>query len=98
MDSYNFPQVTQLAIPFFVAAPYSTVDLATADGSGIPIEERDGREVTHIGDRQLAPAGVRVRNPGFDVTPAKLIRAIITDRGIVSAPWPGALAKLLAPR
>jgi methylthioribose-1-phosphate isomerase len=85
-------------IPFFVAAPYSTVDLQTADGSGIPIEERDGREVTHIGDRQLAPAGVRVRNPGFDVTPARLISAIITDRGVVRAPWPGALAKLLAAR
>ncbi len=56
------------------------------------------REVTHIGDRQLAPAGVRVRNPGFDVTPARLISAIITDRGVVRAPWPGALAKLLAAR
>jgi methylthioribose-1-phosphate isomerase len=85
-------------IPFFVAAPYSTVDLKTADGSGIPIEERDGREVTHIGERRLAPTGVRVRNPGFDVTPARLIRAIITDRGVVTAPWPGALAKLLSSR
>jgi methylthioribose-1-phosphate isomerase len=70
-------------IPFYVAAPLSTVDLAIADGSRIPIEERAAREVTHSGERQLAPAGVAVRNPAFDVTPARYITAIITERGVV---------------
>jgi methylthioribose-1-phosphate isomerase len=70
-------------IPFYVAAPVSTIDLSLPDGSGIPIEERDRREVTHSGDRQLAPEGVAVRNPAFDVTPARLITAIITERGVV---------------
>jgi len=67
-------------IPFYVAAPLSTVDLATADGSGIPIEERSAREVTHVGNVQVAPASARVRNPAFDVTPAKLVTGIITER------------------
>jgi methylthioribose-1-phosphate isomerase len=70
-------------IPFYVAAPISTIDLAIDDGSQIPIEERDAREVTHHGDRQVAPTGVAVRNPAFDVTPARLISAIITERGVV---------------
>jgi methylthioribose-1-phosphate isomerase len=70
-------------IPFFVAAPLSTIDLKTATGRQIPIEERDAREVTHVGDKQLAPAGVAVRNPAFDVTPARLVRAIYTERGAI---------------
>lgn len=74
------------AIPFYVAAPTSTIDRATATGSDIAIEERDEREVTHIGDRRVAPLGVRVRNPAFDVTPARLVTAIITERGIIRAP------------
>jgi methylthioribose-1-phosphate isomerase len=69
-------------IPFYVAAPISTIDLSLPDGSAIPIEERDRREVTHSGDRQLAPEGIAVRNPAFDVTPARLISAIITERGV----------------
>ncbi|PLX85027.1 MAG: S-methyl-5-thioribose-1-phosphate isomerase [Desulfuromonas sp.] len=69
-------------IPFYVAAPTSTVDLSLTDGSQIPIEQRDPREVTHTGDIQLAPQGIEVRNPAFDVTPARLITAIITEQGV----------------
>ncbi|MHB1312909.1 MAG: S-methyl-5-thioribose-1-phosphate isomerase [Gemmatimonadaceae bacterium] len=75
------------AIPFCVAAPTSTIDAATPDGSSIPIEQRDGDEVRRMGDRQLAPAGVAVHNPAFDVTPADLITAIVTDRGIHRPPY-----------
>jgi methylthioribose-1-phosphate isomerase len=70
-------------IPFFVAAPCSTFDLATADGRQIPIEQRPADEVTHGLGRQTAPSGVCVYNPAFDVTPARYIRAIITERGVV---------------
>jgi methylthioribose-1-phosphate isomerase len=79
-------------IPFYVAAPWSTIDLATPDGEAIPIEERDAREVTHIGANQLAPAGAHVRNPSFDVTPSKYITAIITERGIFKAPFTDTLS------
>jgi len=71
-------------IPFYVAAPLSTVDLTMSDGSQIPIEQRDRREVTHCGGMQLAPDGVAVYNPAFDVTPARLVSAIITEQGIAS--------------
>ncbi len=81
-------------IPFYVAAPLSTIDLRLIDGSQIPIEERDAREVTHIGDTALAPAGIAVRNPAFDVTPARLITAIITENGVVSGDYGNALRKL----
>jgi len=74
-------------IPFYVAAPWSTIDLGTPDGSGIPIEERNAREVTHVGTTQVAPAGAQVRNPSFDVTPARFITAIITERGVYRAPF-----------
>jgi methylthioribose-1-phosphate isomerase len=70
-------------IPFYVAAPSSTFDLDLATGADIPIEQRDPREVTHGFDRQTAPAGVEVYNPAFDVTPARLITGIITERGII---------------
>jgi methylthioribose-1-phosphate isomerase len=69
-------------IPFYVAAPSSSIDLSTSDGDAIPIEERDRREVTHVGSNQLAPDGAHVRNPSFDVTPHKYITAIITERGV----------------
>ena len=69
-------------IPFYVAAPTSTIDLQAIDGSQIPIEERDSREVTHIGEQQLAPNGIAVFNPAFDVTPARLVSAIITQHGV----------------
>jgi len=79
-------------IPFYVAAPWSTIDLATRDGDAIPIEERTPREVTHVGNTQLAPEGARVRNPSFDVTPHKYITAIITERGVYRAPFSESLA------
>lgn len=81
-------------IPFYVAAPMSTIDLGTADGSGIPIEERNDREVTHVGSAKLTPAGARIRNPAFDVTPAKYITAIITERGIARPPFSESLKNL----
>lgn len=74
-------------IPFYVAAPISTVDLALASGREIPIEERSPDEVTNVGGVRLAPADIGVANPAFDVTPAHLITSIITDRGIVSPPY-----------
>jgi methylthioribose-1-phosphate isomerase len=82
------------AIPFYVAAPFSTIDMEMADGSGIPIEQRNSREVTHIGGRQMVPDGVQVENPAFDVTPAKYVAAIITERGIARAPYEESLQKL----
>src|SRR6059036_413649 len=81
-------------IPFYVAAPISTIDLSLASGEQIPIEERDAREVTHVRDQQLAPDGVKVRNFAFDVTPNELIAAIITDRGVARAPYTESLRSL----
>ena len=81
-------------IPFYVAAPMSTIDLATADGSGIPIEERPEREVTHVGTSRLTPVGAKIRNPAFDVTPHRFISAIITERGIARAPFDASLRAL----
>jgi methylthioribose-1-phosphate isomerase len=75
------------SIPFYVAAPLSTIDLQTPDGQQIPIEERSAREVTHLGGSQLTPVGARIRNPAFDVTPHHLIAGIITERGIFRAPY-----------
>src|SRR4029078_8898960 len=74
-------------IPFFVAAPLSTIDLSTPDGDRIPIEERDQREVSHLGSSQLTPVGANIRNPAFDVTPFRYITGIITERGILRAPY-----------
>jgi len=74
-------------VPFYVAAPISTVDIATPDGAAIPIEERSAREVTEIAGKQIAPEGISVRHPAFDVTPARLITAIITDRGVLRPPY-----------
>ncbi len=81
-------------IPFYVAAPISTLDLSLADGSQIPIEERAPEEVTHVGGRQMAPAGIRVANPAFDVTPASFVDAIITERGIARVPYEVSLPDL----
>jgi methylthioribose-1-phosphate isomerase len=81
-------------IPFYVAAPISTVDLATPDGSKIPIEQRNAREVTHIAGKQMVPDGVGIENPAFDVTPAKYVTAIITERGIARAPYTQSLSEL----
>jgi methylthioribose-1-phosphate isomerase len=73
-------------IPFYVAAPFNTIDLATASGDLIPIEQRAAREVTHVGGVQVTPHGVQIENPAFDVTPAKNITAIITEHGVLRAP------------
>jgi methylthioribose-1-phosphate isomerase len=84
-------------IPFYVAAPVSTIDLDTADGSAIPIEERSPDEITHHGGRRLAPAGVSVRNPAFDVTPARYVTAIVCERGVARPPYEESLASLARP-
>jgi methylthioribose-1-phosphate isomerase len=81
-------------IPFYVAAPFSTVDLETPTGEEIPIEQRASHEVTHLAGQQIAPDGVRVENPAFDVTPNRYVTAIITERGIVRAPYQQALREL----
>ena len=81
-------------IPFYVAAPRSTIDRAIPGGEHIPIEERSAREVTHHAGTQVAPEGVPVRNPAFDVTPARLIAAIITEAGVARAPYGVSLAAL----
>jgi methylthioribose-1-phosphate isomerase len=81
-------------LPFYVAAPWSTVDLNTPDGDHIPIEQRSPREVTHHAGTQVAPTGVMVENPAFDVTPSKYIAAIITERGIAKAPFADSLKEL----
>jgi len=81
-------------LPFYVAAPISTLDLTLKSGEEIPIEQRDRKEVTHIKGQQLAPDGIEVNNPAFDVTPNDLITAIITDRGVARAPYEESLKKL----
>ena len=81
-------------LPFYVAAPLSTIDLKIPDGDHIPIEERDAGEVTHCGPTRLAPEGIKVRNPAFDVTPARLVSAIITERGVVNGDYISGLANL----
>ncbi len=82
-------------IPFYVAAPRSTFDLTLDSGDQIPIELRDPREVTHGFGRQTAPEGIRVYNPAFDVTPAQLIRAIVTERGVITPVNATEIAKVL---
>jgi len=78
-------------IPFYVAAPCSTIDLSCPDGTAIPLEEREAREVTHAGGAQIVPDGVPVYNFAFDVTPARLITAIITETGVLRPPYTDAL-------
>lgn len=85
-------------IPFYVAAPVSTIDLQLPSGEQIPIEQRRGEEVTHPGGVRVAPDGIAVWNPAFDVTPGDLISAIVTDRGVLRAPYRPALAALLDSR
>ena len=74
-------------VPFYVAAPLSTIDLSTPDGDRIPIEERDQREITHLGSARLTPVGVKIRNPAFDITPHRYIAGIITEKGIFKPPY-----------
>ena len=81
-------------IPFYVAAPFSTIDLATPDGDRIPIEERSAREVTELGGVRVAPEGAKVFNPAFDITPHRYVTAIVTDRGVVWPPYTVSLRAL----
>jgi methylthioribose-1-phosphate isomerase len=81
-------------VPFYVAAPLTTLDMSLASGDEIPIEERDSMEVTHIREHQLAPDGVNVHNPAFDVTPHQFITAIITDKGVARPPYVKSLKQL----
>jgi methylthioribose-1-phosphate isomerase len=81
-------------VPFYCAAPWSTIDMATATGDAIPIEERPAVEVTHHGGKQLTPHGVGICNPAFDVTPAKYVTAIITERGVLRAPFAESLREM----
>jgi len=81
-------------IPFYVAAPWSTIDLATETGAAIPIEERPAIEVTHHGGKQLTPHGVGICNPAFDVTPAKYVTAIVTERGVLRASYAESLREM----
>ncbi|HYG74944.1 MAG TPA: S-methyl-5-thioribose-1-phosphate isomerase [Planctomycetota bacterium] len=81
-------------IPFYVAAPWSTVDLETPDGAHIPIEQRSPKEVTHLAGKQIAPDNIAVENPAFDVTPHKYITAIITERGVAKPDYSESLKKL----
>src|SRR5690606_40218749 len=95
IGTYSLAVLAQAhGIPFYVAVPLSTIDLNTATGADVPIEERNPREVTHIGEIPIAPAGVNVVNPAFDVTPARLVSALITEKGVVRPPYPEALARL----
>jgi methylthioribose-1-phosphate isomerase len=83
-------------VPFYAVAPRSTFDLAIAGGQGIPIEERDATEVTALGGMPIAAAGVGARNPAFDVTPARLVAGIVTDRGILRPPYETSIKELFA--
>lgn len=85
-------------LPFYVAAPISTIDLNTPDGGQIPIEERSEREVTHVGASRLTPEGAHIRNPAFDITPAQYVTAIVTERGIARPPYVESLAQLVGSR
>jgi methylthioribose-1-phosphate isomerase len=82
-------------VPFYVAAPVSTIDSSARTGKAIPIEERDGREVAHFLGTRVAPEGISVYNPAFDVTPAKYVTAIVTEKGVLRPPFPGAIRKLV---
>ena len=82
-------------VPFYVAAPFSTVDLSLADGDGIPIEQRAPEEVTAFAGRRIAPEGIQVAIPAFDVTPYRYVTAVVTERGIARAPYTESLAALV---
>jgi methylthioribose-1-phosphate isomerase len=82
-------------VPFYVAAPISTLDLTLASGDAIPIEQRAAAEVTHVFGTQIAPNGTAVQNPAFDVTPARYVSAIITERGVARAPYEASLRELM---
>jgi methylthioribose-1-phosphate isomerase len=96
IGTYNLALVAAAhGVPFYSVGPTSTIDLSMSTGKDIPIEERPAREITHIADRQITPDDTRVANPAFDVTPAKYITAIITDRGVAYPPYEKTLATLM---
>jgi methylthioribose-1-phosphate isomerase len=82
-------------VPFYVAAPTSSIDLHCANGKDIPIEERSAREVTHVLGKQIAPTGMKVANPAFDVTPHELVTAIVTENGVARDPYRKTLLELV---
>ena len=97
IGTYNLALVAWAhGVPFYSVGPTTTIDLTTPSGDQIPIEERPAREVTHVGECQITPDGVDVANPAFDVTPAKYIHGIITERGIVRPPYIQNLAEVMA--
>ncbi len=97
IGTYSLAVLAQAhGLPFFVAAPTSTVDMHMADGAAIPIEERSSDEVTHLGSQPIAPAGVAAAHPAFDVTPARFITAIITEQGVVRAPYHVGLSRIMS--
>jgi methylthioribose-1-phosphate isomerase len=88
IGTYNLALVAHAhEVPFYVAAPTSTIDMSTSSGDDIEIEERVDTEVLYVGEERIAPEGIEVGNPAFDVTPAKYISAIITEKGIVRPPY-----------
>ncbi len=96
IGTYNLAVVAhENKIPFYVAAPTTTIDMATKHGDEIEIEERPPSEITHVGKCQITPNGIEVANPAFDVTPAKYVTAIITEKGVVYPPFEENLAKLM---
>jgi len=96
VGTYPLALAAQAAsVPFFVAAPTSTVDLRAREGADIPIEERSAEEVTHLAGTRIAAEGASVFNPAFDVTPARLIAAIVTERGVARHPYEEALSRLV---
>jgi methylthioribose-1-phosphate isomerase len=96
IGTYNLALVARAhGVPFYVAAPTSTIDLAVPNGDAIPIEERSPREITHVGDEWITPEGVSVANPAFDVTPAEYITAIVTEAGIAYPPYESSLRALV---
>jgi len=82
-------------VPFYVAAPTSSIDLSCSNGSTIPIEERSAREVTHIFNQRITPERVQVANPAFDITPHRLVTAIVTEKGVVRSPFSRTLSRLV---
>ena len=96
IGTYSLAVLAQAhGVPFYVAAPLSTFDREIATGRDIPIEERPAEEVTHVGGVRIAPEGIDVRNPAFDVTPARLVSAIVTDAGILRPPYEAAIRELI---
>ena len=85
-------------IPFYVAAPLSTIDLSIESGEMIPVEERKPREISHFGNKEIGPPGVKVINPAFDITPGKYVSAIITEEGVIRPPFRGEIRKLFKKR